>query len=472
MNKKQLINLGVPDDCCTAAVACIQDAAKRGTLRSIKPKKVIPAVVANPAAYTADADFGPLADALIAYAKNPGPPSEPAFEFQQWGDDIDDGARQQMRNACRLPVSAAGALMPDAHLGYGLPIGGVLACENAVVPYAVGVDIACRMRLTLTDLPVEPLIQNNADKNQSLDRALEKGTLFGAGKQWQKPHSHDVMDEDWTVTAVTREMRDRAWKQLGTSGSGNHFVEWGIVKIAGENNQLNVPPGKYVALLSHSGSRGAGARVCKRYTTIAQDRMPAAYRRDKQLKHLAWLPLDEEAGQEYWLAMNLMGRYAAANHEIIHQNCVKLSGAQPLAVVENHHNFAWKEQHGGRELIVHRKGATPAGAGVLGVIPGNMADPAYIVSGKAVDSSLHSASHGAGRQMSRTAARQQFNWKMWKEYLGHRHVRLLAGGIDEAPGAYKDINQVMASQSDLVDTIGSFHPKIVMMCADGSPPED
>jgi len=471
MNKKQLMNLGVPEDCVSAAVACIQDAAKRGALRSLKPKIAIPAVVADPAAHTSDVNFGPLADALIEYAKNPGPPDEPAFEYAQWGEDIDAGAKHQMWNACRLPVSAGGALMPDAHSGYGLPIGGVLACENAVVPYAVGVDIACRMRLTVTDLPVEPLLENTAAGNEPLDRALEKGTLFGAGKQWEKPHAHDVLDEDWTITAVTREMRDRAWKQLGTSGSGNHFVEWGIVETAGDN-ALQLPAGKYVALLSHSGSRGAGARVCKRYTGIAQQQMTAAYRRDKQLKHLAWLSLDEEAGQEYWLAMNLMGRYAAANHEIIHQNCVKLTGAQPLAVVENHHNFAWKEQHGGRELIVHRKGATPAGDGVLGVIPGNMADPAYIVQGKGVDSSLHSASHGAGRRMSRTAAREQFNWKMWADYLGDRNVRLLAGGIDEAPGAYKNIDEVMAAQSDLVHTIGSFHPKIVMMCADDSPPED
>ncbi len=190
------------------------------------------------------------------------------------------------------------------------------------------------------------------------------------------------------------------------------------------------------------------------------------------MKHLAWLSLDSESGQEYWLAMNLMGKYAAANHQIIHHQVLQLAGTQPLATVENHHNFAWHEQLGDRQVIVHRKGATPAHTGVLGVIPGSMADPAFIVRGRGVSESVHSASHGAGRRMSRAAAKQQFRWHMWKTYLSDRRVRVLAGGIDEVPGAYKDIRQVMQAQADLVDVLGEFHPKIVMMCGDGSPAED
>ena len=170
--------------------------------------------------------------------------------------------------------------------------------------------------------------------------------------------------------------------------------------------------------------------------------------------------------------MNLMGRYASANHEIIHQSVTQLAGAQPMSVVENHHNFAWREPLGDRELIVHRKGATPAHAGVLGVIPGSMADPAFIVRGKGLAESVHSASHGAGRRMSRTAAKEQFRWHMWRDYLPERNVRVLAGGLDEVPGAYKDIRTVMQAQSDLVEVLGQFHPKIVMMCGDGSPAED
>jgi tRNA-splicing ligase RtcB len=364
----------------------------------------------------------------------------------------------------------AGALMPDAHLGYGLPIGGVLACENAVVPYAVGVDIACRMRLTITDLPAETLRKNDKQECEFLDNALHRGTRFGVGKTWQTPHQHPVMDEDWTITRVTREVRDKAWQQLGTSGSGNHFAEWGIVELP--SPCLELAAGSYVALLSHSGSRGAGASVCETYTQIARKSVPAAYRNDKQLRHLAWMSLDSEDGQAYWAAMNLMGRYAAANHEVIHRNVVHLAGAEAIATVENHHNFAWKEQHGGREFIVHRKGATPAHAGAMGIIPGNMADAAFIVRGRGVDESLHSASHGAGRCMSRKAAKSKFHWRTWQEYLRERNVRLLAGGLDEVPGAYKNIHEVMRAQADLVDVVGTFQPRIVMMCGDGSRPED
>src|SRR6185503_2880812 len=140
---------------------------------------------------------------------------------------------------------------------------------------------------------------------------------------------------------------------------------------------------------------------------IARARLPKAY---SELGRLAWLSLDSDAGQEYWRAMNLMGDYAAANHDVIHRLVSKLLGARIIAGVENHHNFAWKEEHGGRELIVHRKGATPAGQGVLGVIPGSMATPGFVVRGKGETQSLESASHGAGRVMSRTAAREKFRW--------------------------------------------------------------
>ena len=472
MNKKQLISLGVPEDCVPVAVQCLHAAAKNRELRKTKPKKIIPQIVSDPSAFTEHKVFGPLADSIIAFQQQP--KSQPPIEYRQWGDEIDQGACQQMADACRLPMAKAAALMPDAHHGYGLPIGGVLACENAVVPYAVGVDIACRMRLSITDLNPSLLEENNPEQCRELDRSLHKGTLFGAGKGWQRsaggPRNHAVMDDDWTITAVTRQAKDRAWQQLGTSGSGNHFVEWGLVELP--NDEFGLAAGRYVALLSHSGSRGAGAQVCRRYTEIAQKSLPARYRNDKRMRHLAWLDLDSEVGQEYWLAMNLMGRYAAANHEVIHRSVIRLAGAKSIATVENHHNFAWKEEIDGQQVIVHRKGATPAHVGELGVIPGSMADPAFIVRGKGNPLSVNSASHGAGRCMSRTAAKQAFQWKKWNDHLKKRNVRLLAGGLDEVPGAYKNIHSVMEAQLDLVDAIGTFHPKIVMMCGDGSRPED
>jgi tRNA-splicing ligase RtcB len=209
------------------------------------------------------------------------------------------------------------------------------------------------------------------------------------------------MDADWTVTRVTRENKDKAWKQLGSSGSGNHFVEFGVLTLAEDSADLGLKAGEYTALLSHSGSRGTGSSVCSVYSGIARAQLPKKY---EEAGRLAWLTLDSEAGQEYWAAMNLMGDYAAANHDVIHRNVTKLLGAGVLAVVENHHNFAWKETHFGKEVIVHRKGATPAGKGVLGVIPGSMASPAYVVRGTGNAASLESASHGAGRAIWRRRA--------------------------------------------------------------------
>ena len=384
MNKKQLLSLGVPEDCIPTAISIVQIAARNKSVEA--PKKLIPKLVTAPAVYAADPIYGPLAAAIIEHTANDVPLSE--IEYASWGTNFDDNSIRQIRNACKLPVSRAAALMPDAHSGYGLPIGGVLATENAIIPYGVGVDIACRMKMTITDLPVETVQNNDASQCQQLDQALEKGTLFGTGRKWKRPNEHAVLDEDWTITAVTREARDRARGQLGTSGSGNHFVEWGVLTLP--ESEFGLEPGKYVALLSHSGSRGPGAMTCKRYTDIARRMAPAKIKNDSQLRHLCWLDMDTQEGQEYWLAMNLMGRFASANHEVIHRNVTRLAGAQSLATIENHHNFAWHEQHNGQSLYVHRKGATPAGVGEVGVIPGNMADSCFVVRGKGNAASLNS----------------------------------------------------------------------------------
>jgi tRNA-splicing ligase RtcB len=363
--------------------------------------------------------------------------------------------------------------MPDAHVGYGLPIGGVLATDHAVIPYAVGVDIACRMKLTVYDRKANTI----AGQRDRLANIIEDETRFGMGCEFKQRREHEVMDEDWSVSPVTQRLRDKAWSQLGTSGSGNHFVEFGAFTVDAEQAQAlglsDAGPGEYLALLSHSGSRGTGAQVCDFYSKRAmarRDDLP------KELKHLAWLSLDEADGQEYWAAMNLMGRYAAANHALIHKHIARKLGAHVILDIENHHNFAWKETHvvngESRELIVHRKGATPAGAGVLGIIPGSMASPGYVVRGKGLPESLHSASHGAGRVMSRTKAMQSFTWSAVKKQLAAAGVELLSAGLDEVPGVYKDIAQVMAAQTDLVDVLGRFDPKLVKMCPAGDRAED
>jgi tRNA-splicing ligase RtcB len=371
------------------------------------------------------------------------------------GEGIDQGSRTQMDNAIALPSARKAALMPDAHLGYGLPIGGVLATEGTILPYGVGMDIACRMRITLAGdahpLTVQALIDNCPQENRYLDDALTKGTRFGMGNDYTRSgrQNHPVMDDpEWDSTPFLKGLKDKAWNQLGTSGGGNHFVEFGIVEGLGTQG---------IALMSHSGSRGSGHAVCVHFTRIAKELNPAG--------ELSWLDLNTEAGQEYWHAMNLMGRYAAANHEVIHRNVFRIAGLSPTMHVENHHNFAWMEKHDGKDLIVHRKGATPAGLGDTGVIPGSMATSAYIVKGKGNADSICSASHGAGRLMSRSAAKKAFSWPMWQRYLDVAGVRLLQGGLDEVPGAYKPIDEVMAAQTDLVEVVGRFSPKIVMMAA-------
>jgi tRNA-splicing ligase RtcB len=294
------------------------------------------------------------------------------------------------------------------------------------------------------------------------------------GCEFEDKHDHPVMEEDWSVSPVTKRLHAKAWSQLGTSGSGNHFVEFGAFTVSEEQaRSLSLKPGQYVALLSHSGSRGTGAQVCDYYSKRAMERHESL---PKELKHLAWLSLDDADGQEYWAAMNLVGRYAAANHAIIHRQIARRLGADLILDVENHHNFAWKERHlvdgRERELVVHRKGATPAGPGVLGIIPGSMATPGYLVRGKGNVDSLQSASHGAGRVMSRTKALGSFTWSGVRKQLAKAGVELLSAGLDEVPGVYKDIETVMAAQTDLVEILGRFDPKIVKMCHAGEKAED
>ncbi|HAQ99682.1 MAG TPA: RNA-splicing ligase RtcB [Verrucomicrobiales bacterium] len=387
--------------------------------------------------------------------------------WKQWGSNLDEESVKQMERACQLPISVQGALMPDAHLGYGLPIGGVLGTEDSVIPYAVGVDIACRMKLSVVDIPVSDL-QRQKDQ---LTRAIHAETRFGIGASFKKKRQHAVMDEDWEVSPVTRHLKDKAWSQLGTSGSGNHFVEFGTFEL--QEKVKGLMPGTYVALLSHSGSRGTGAQVCGHYSKLAMEAHPELPR---SLRHLAWLDLNSEDGIEYWNAMELMGQYAAANHACIHHHILEYLGINLMLDVENHHNFAWKERHcidgKERDLIVHRKGATPAGEGVLGIIPGSMAAPGFLVRGKGSAKSLHSASHGAGRVMSRKRAMQSLEWGPVNKQLKEKEITLMSAGLDEVPMVYKDIHQVMAAQSDLVETLGRFEPRIVKMAPHGERPED
>lgn len=466
MKARELQNLGIPrGPLLRVAQESAGDALRDGHAKRVV-RGMIADVVADPAGHAGDRYFAALAEGLRGVAARPtfAERAEPAA-WRQWGDDFDAEAVQQMEDACRLPVAVRGALMPDAHVGYGLPIGGVLATDDAVIPYAVGVDIACRMKLTVLDLPVTA-IEGQSDR---LAAAIESETRFGIGAQFRDRRSHPVLDADWSVSPVTARHKDKAWAQLGTSGSGNHFVEFGTLRVERGAAGFDIAPGTYVALLSHSGSRGVGAQVADHYSRLAMDLHPEL---PPRLRRLAWLSLSTAEGREYWDAMTLMGAYAAANHSIIHRSIARHLKAGVLADVENHHNFAWKEKHDGREVVVHRKGATPAGADVLGIIPGSMASPGYVVRGLGADAAMHSASHGAGRVMSRRKAKLSFTWSDVRRQLADRGVRLLSAGLDESPGVYRDIETVMARQRDLVEVLARFDPRIVKMAPAGERPED
>lgn len=385
-----------------------------------------------------------------------------AIEYVSWGDEIEAEAKQQMRNACELPISRAAALMPDAHVGYGLPIGGVLATKGGVIPYAVGVDIACRVMVSVLDEPLVKFFKNTA----KFERALEECTYFGIGARTDEKLDHPVMDENWNISSIVASVKNTAWGQLGTSGSGNHFVEFGVFEVFESCNDLE--PGNYLAVVSHSGSRGAGARIADHYSRLAKDLHPEL---PNYLQNLAWLDMPGD-GEEYWAAMELMGKYASANHHIIHDRLRRWLGAKPIFQIENHHNFAWKETYNGEEYIVHRKGATPAGKGVLGYIPGTMADPGYLVEGLGNPKSLDSSSHGAGRRMSRKQARNTTTRNALKKVLSEKKVQLISAGLDESPHAYKNIESVMHAQNDLVRKIARFSPRLVKMAPDGEKPED
>ncbi len=419
-------------------------------------------LVTNPGALRGDALFSPLVEAMLAaFPTGTGvtPRREPA-PWKQWGDiNLEESALDQMRRAVTLPVAVKGALMPDAHTGYGLPIGGVLAVKDAVIPYAVGVDIACRMRLTVLDMPLSALSR----KRDKLIQALERETRFGLGAGFEKEdrRDHAVMEDNWNVCRLTNGLKGKAWRQLGSSGGGNHFVEFGELIL--DAPALGLEKGSWLALLSHSGSRGTGEEVAGHYSRLAMSLRPGLPR---ELKHLAWLDRDSAEGNEYWAAMQLMGAYAAANHELIHQHVLDALGAEALAHVENHHNFAWEEEHDGETVIVHRKGATPAGKGVLGIVPGSMGSPGFVVRGKGNADALDSCSHGAGRLMGRTAAIKQLDREAVRRFLEDQGVHLISGGLDEAPMAYKDIHAVMAAQADLVEVLARFDPRLVKMAPD------
>ena len=363
------------------------------------------------------------------------------------------------------------ALMADGHVGYVMPIGGVAAYDNAVSVVGVGFDIACgnaaiRTDRTLTDL---------APQLPALANAIASTVSFGVGRKNRAddaPTNHPLF-EDAAWQAVPPRHRQalhtKARQQLGTVGSGNHYVD----VFADETGMI------WVGV--HFGSRGFGHTVASNFLALGQgaswgERVP-----EKEVL----LPLDQELGHDYWELMELAGRYAYAGREWVARKVVSLLGGTELELVHNHHNFAWKETHDGEELVVVRKGATPAFPGQLGFIGGSMGDDAVIVRGTESQNpavvetqrqALFSTVHGAGRVMSRTAAAGKRNRKtgkqisegkvspeMMQEWVARKGVLLRGGGLDESPHVYRRLPDVLAAQGDTIEVLHTLRPLIVVM---------
>jgi tRNA-splicing ligase RtcB len=464
LNIKDLTAIDFPSDVARSLALNIMNRHFKHTPNEEK-LKLITQVLEQPESFIDHTTLGILAMKLVSKTADHSKfkvyhlDDEPKH-FDVFGNKhIETNAVKQMELVMRLPVAAKGALMPDAHQGYGLPIGGVLATQNAIIPYGVGMDIGCRMALSVLDLPGS-YVEHRA---YELKKTLHEHTHFGNDGGLESKQDHEILDHpDFRLTDLLKRLHGKAIRQLGSSGSGNHFVEFGVLALE-EGNGLQLPPGRYAAILSHSGSRSLGANIAQHYTNMAMNtcKLP------KEAKHLAWLDLDSEAGNEYWLSMNLAGEYAKACHDRIHENLCKVLGVSVLGKVENHHNFAWKERlDDGDEYIVHRKGATPAAKGVLGIIPGSMTAPGYVVSGLGNESALNSAAHGAGRKMSRLRTKNSITMSSLKKELQRGKVILIGGSPEEAPAAYKDIELIMKSQTTLVNIEGKFHPRIVRMAKD------
>jgi tRNA-splicing ligase RtcB len=357
--------------------------------------------------------------------------------IKMWLENIEDEALQQAKNLANLPFAAKHiALMPDSHSGYGMPIGGVLATNGVIVPNAVGVDIGCGMcavSTTLTEIDTEALKQ-----------------IMGQIREWiPLGFNHHEEAQAWAgfdkapdLPVIQRELTS-ARKQLGTLGGGNHFIE------------IQKGSDGYIWLMLHSGSRNFGLKVANEYHKKALFLTEKWYSNIPD-KDLAFLPIETKEGKEYLEAMNYCLDFAKASRARIMDMIMgivwDLTGATCAFNLDVHHNYAVFEHHFGRDFIVHRKGAVRARVGEASIIPGSMGSHSYIVKGLGNPDSFTSSSHGAGRRMGRKQAIRTLDLATEQaKMVGIVHGLRASSDLDEAPGSYKDIDEVMANQADLVE---------------------
>jgi tRNA-splicing ligase RtcB len=319
----------------------------------------------------------------------------------------------------------------------------------------VGYDISCMMQLSLFDLTPAEFMQHR----RHFAAVLRSQTSFGLGADFKaERRQHAVMDDPrWTQTRLLRELKPLAAQQLGSSGGGNHFADLVLVEFVRDHGLYRTGD-QAVGLLTHSGSRGAGYKTATHYVELA-----AQYTRQiaRQIpRGYEWLPLNGELGQEYLAAMQLMGAYARANHDLIHDHFVAAAGIGQRYRVWNRHNYAWVEEEG----VIHRKGATPAALGEIGLIPGSSGTASYLVRGLGNAESLQSSSHGAGRWFSRSEAKRRYDEDAFLKHMAELDILHFGLEPDETFLAYKDIEMVISLQEGvLVEVIARMTPKVVIM---------
>lgn len=395
-----------------------------------------------------------------------------AMPVKSWCENCEEGAVKQAVNLAHHPALVHHvALMPDAHQGYGMPIGGVVAAKDAVIPAAVGVDIGCGMIATETDIPAEVFAEMSF--RRAFQEKLKERIPVGEGESHKSTQNWEGFEE----YTANNGMRSNLWPSkldrmnLGTLGGGNHFIE--LQKSTALDGSGDPEGGAKVWLMIHSGSRNLGKRIEEHYHRIAA-RMCERFHAPLPDKDLAFLPIEEEAGHDYFTDMLFALRYAKENRrrmmEVMKATLAEfVPSANFVRTIDIHHNYAAFEEHFGEKVCVHRKGATSAKLDEIGIIPGSMGTASYIVRGLGNPDSFMSCSHGAGRRMSRIAASTTLTveecdkamdgivCERWHKYKGFGKAK---GRLDlsEAPQAYKDIEDVIASEQDLVEPLVRLVP--------------
>ncbi|MCF8303550.1 MAG: RtcB family protein [Bacteroidales bacterium] len=371
-----------------------------------------------------------------------------------WLDEMEDGAMEQAKNLANLPFAFRHvAIMPDAHQGYGMPIGGVLATKDVIVPNAVGVDIGCGMCAVQTNLP--------GLERKPLTRIVEgiKKAIPVGFKHHKKAQDESLMPEWDEDMEITFQEYESALKQIGTLGGGNHFIE-----IQKGDDGL-------IWLMVHSGSRNIGLKVASHYNKLAVKKNEEWASEVPKNWQLAYLPVDDELGRKYLKEMQFCVNFAFANRKLMMDRIIDIfhdlapGSVKTAPMINIAHNYAAREEHYGEQVYVHRKGATPAKAGLAGIIPGSQGMKSYIVKGKGNKESFESCSHGAGRVISRNKARKNLDFKKEVAALNKQkiiHSIRSAKDLDEAPSAYKNISMVMNHQRDLVDVMVELSPLAVV----------